>query len=1016
MFHLLLLRNRATERPPRTQPIVFLLLFSLLGFGLAGPVRAQSQRYEAEDPQVAQPLGGASIGNVHSNYSGSGFVEHLTTTGAAVRFTVPAQVAGRYYVTLRYAASSNDRNLNVYVNGSLAGPTQLRATPSWSHWASKTELLTLRADTNTIEYRFDSNNSGWVNLDYIWLSKFSGNGALAQPIRLGDQLLVRKLVSIPDREPGKRPVLNNMAFTGNRLFVGEQIGGKIYELVTTSSGGRTPVLFLDVAAAVQANTGGRALNTHNEAHGGLRGIAFHPEFASNGKFYTALMETRPDSTTGHRYISDVTNPISADGVVVEWTYDFQTRAVNSASYREVCRIGMPMYDHPIKQIDFNRYATPGHEDYGLLYIAHGDGSHQSVSVGGGQNNDALGKILRINPLAHPTGSYSIPPTNPFVNDPAWLDEIYALGFRNPHTFSFEQSSNNTTHLVVGDAGRDNVEEINLVVSGGNYGWPRYEGTFEHLQQGGGVIQGVAPLLSSTPSSTIFPAAQWGHQGTPGVGFVAQATVSGYALLNPIDNRKYYLFADFADAGRIFYSDFEAMVGTTRQGAASSLTQAPVKECRILFDHDNNVHTPARQRYSMHDVFNDETGYPSGSTRTDLRFGQGPNGEVYLLSKTNGWLYEVHSLRTSASPAYAHEAEDAQTNATVARFGQPKHPGHTGSGHVRGVTETGKFVQFDVNVPTTGVYLLDLRYAAGRSDTRTMSLYVNGQRATQVGFAPTNGWSDWQTQTTAVELTAGPNTVTYRVDAGDNGAIDPDVLHVRSSTYEAEDATINEQLSRVWDGHSGYRGSGFVEQLTTTGSHVTFNVPIPRAATYVAEVRYAAGAGTGGPLRTMSVYLNGTKVEQAQFPSTDTWSSWATQSLPLRLVAGTNIIKYQMDATDSGWINLDYLQLRHPLQGRAAQTSELAVLPTEARLAAPYPNPANTYLEISGATTKTATAQLKQPMRADLYNNYGKLVRTATGNTAEAMRLNTAALPEGFYHVVLTQPGQLMQRHNIQVRH
>ena len=201
-------------------------------------------------------------------------------------------------------------------------------------------------------------------------------------------------VQIPDSGLG-RARLNNFATTGDRLFVVEDFDGKIYEISRTASGGEA-ALFFDVKAAIAAATD-RNLDNTSIFHGGLRSVAFHPNFASNGLFYTSVMESRPRSPNPDDYLSDAVNPIVADGVLIEWQADPATGQVDPGSYRQVFRVGMPVYDHPIKQIAFNPYAEPGDADFANLYVAHGDGSVQSATAGGGFNNDALGKILRINP-------------------------------------------------------------------------------------------------------------------------------------------------------------------------------------------------------------------------------------------------------------------------------------------------------------------------------------------------------------------------------------------------------------------------------------------------------------------------------------------------------------------------------------------------------------------------------------------------------------------------------------------
>lgn len=124
-----------------------------------------------------------------------------------------------------------------------------------------------------------------------------------------------------------------------------------------------------------------------------------------------------------------------------------------------------------------------------------------------------------------------------------------------------------------------------------------------------------------------------------------------------------------------------------------------------------------------------------------------------------------------------------------------------------------------------------------------------------------------------------------------------------TTYEAENATLSGGASA---GSSG--GIGYAEYITTPGaSAVTFSaVTVAEARTYAVDLRYAAARPS---VASLSVYVNGADMTQVLFPSTGSWGSWATQTVFLNLQQGTNTIRLRYDADDSGWINLDYLQVK-----------------------------------------------------------------------------------------------------------
>ena len=139
--------------------------------------------YQAESAALT---GGAAANSSRSNYTGSGYVDGFTAAGASATFTVQAPDSGNYWVTLRYANGvvvageqssfptvypAGKGSLSIYVNGVKAGTTYLDRTTNWNVWMMQGELLTLRAGSNQLAYRFDAGNVGQVALDYIAASK-----------------------------------------------------------------------------------------------------------------------------------------------------------------------------------------------------------------------------------------------------------------------------------------------------------------------------------------------------------------------------------------------------------------------------------------------------------------------------------------------------------------------------------------------------------------------------------------------------------------------------------------------------------------------------------------------------------------------------------------------------------------------------------------------------------------------------------------------------------------------------
>jgi glucose/arabinose dehydrogenase len=195
---------------------------------------------------------------------------------------------------------------------------------------------------------------------------------------------------------------------------------------------------------------------------GLLGLAFHPAFADNGRFYVyysaPLRPETPHPDWNH------TSHVSEFRVA----RDTPNRA-DPASERVLLHIDQPLRFHNGGALAFG---PDGH-----LYIALGDGGdlyvfgEGEVSEGNAQATDRLlGKILRIDVSGHP---YRIPDDNPFVGQHRYRPEIWALGLRNPYRCSFD--TRGELGFVCGDVGEAGYEEVDVVRAGGNYGWPIREG-------------------------------------------------------------------------------------------------------------------------------------------------------------------------------------------------------------------------------------------------------------------------------------------------------------------------------------------------------------------------------------------------------------------------------------------------------------------------------------------------------------------------------------------------------------
>jgi glucose/arabinose dehydrogenase len=220
-----------------------------------------------------------------------------------------------------------------------------------------------------------------------------------------------------------------------RLFVVEK-GGRV---VIVADGSLVPTPFLDLRSQV---------STGNEQ--GLLSLAFHPDYAANGRFFVDLTDPAGDTRVIEFRVS-ASDPDRAD----------------PGSARVVLAIDQPFSNHNGGLVLFG--------PDGMLYVGTGDGGSGGDPRGNGQSlGTLLGKLLRID--VDGGDPYAIPSDNPFVDTPGARPEVWAYGLRNPWRFSFDRE---TGDLYIADVGQNRIEELNAVRGAGaglNYGWNVMEGT------------------------------------------------------------------------------------------------------------------------------------------------------------------------------------------------------------------------------------------------------------------------------------------------------------------------------------------------------------------------------------------------------------------------------------------------------------------------------------------------------------------------------------------------------------
>jgi glucose/arabinose dehydrogenase len=330
-----------------------------------------------------------------------------------------------------------------------------------------------------------------------------------------------------------------------RVFVVEQ-NGRI-RIVENGSVLSTP--FLDIQGQVR-----------HSGEQGLLGLAFHPSYSQNGYFFVNYSNNSGNNVIARIQVSS--NPNVAD----------------ASTETQVISLNQPYSNHNGGMIAFG--------PNGYLWIGTGDGGSGGDPGNRAQNpQNLLGKMLRIDVDTLP---YTIPPSNPFVSDAGTLDEIWALGVRNPWRFSFDKESGD---LWIADVGQNAWEEINIEMSGDsggrNYGWRLMEGN--HCYNPSNCNQ----------AGLTLPIKEYGHNA-------GYSITGGYA----------YRGGQMAKMhSRYFYADY----GTNKIWSLRWDGTAVVD----FQDHTSELTRP--------------NGQP---IRSISGFGQDGAGEVYICSLTGGQIFRI----------------------------------------------------------------------------------------------------------------------------------------------------------------------------------------------------------------------------------------------------------------------------------------------------------------------------------------------------------------------------------------
>ena len=467
---------------------------------------------------------------------------------------------------------------------------------------------------------------------------------IAEPIaKRGLMVEIRDLTRLPDTRELRAAELDvNPGGWARPSFVRDLPDGRRF---VNDSRGFLYLLDRNNKPTVYANVAVTFPNAiYDRLESGFIGFDFHPEFAKNGLFYTVHSERGPGNPVAPTFsppgftAADVTK----HNVITEWHTSNPAANTFEGTRRELLRVGHIVMNltHPMGFVGFNPTAKPGSPDYGLLYTS---GSDLGFSNGGGPraNNPnqvqrldtVVGAILRIDPRSPSVsggtkglGDYTIPPANKFAadGDPKTLGEIYAYGFRNAHRLSWDLSDGT---MFASDIGMNNIEEVNIIRNGENYGWMKREGYYENgVTRPGGALNQLYPLAADvfegrTKDGFTYPVAIYDHSE-------GQAITGGFAYTGPIAAlRGKFVFGDIA-RGRLFAADVAAM---KKADDGIPRTVAPVEEIQLYVrDAGGN-----RTYVTFRELIDNAMG--NTMPRADLHLSVGRDAEIFVTSRQDGMI-------------------------------------------------------------------------------------------------------------------------------------------------------------------------------------------------------------------------------------------------------------------------------------------------------------------------------------------------------------------------------------------
>lgn len=411
---------------------------------------------------------------------------------------------------------------------------------------------------------------------------------------------------------------------------------------------------------------------------GLMNFVFDPEYAKNGIFYTLHMENADGpadnlvpktgvvaglNLEGYKTTAALSKSPSADArfaremVIVEWKDRQIANTTFEGTAREVFRLQIPGLFHPLNEMTFNPSARPGDPEWRVMYLGIGDagtGERPGPMRMHAQRLDTYqGKILRIipNPSEHTatstlseSGQYRIPNDNPFATVKGARKEIWAYGLRNPHrlTWYVDPARPREPVLLAFNIGLVSWETVMIIKKGANYGYPLREG---NQSMGEGNSMGALPaddvlpilLSDSVKMGTVkptYPVLAYPH--APGGG---DAIANGFFYRGSRHKalQGTFVFSDIT-TGRIWYANMTEVLAADD---GNPLTLA--KHNELITPLRPLIEETYKKRGGRAEGLPGRSAV-AGAGRLDIRLAEDKGGELYILSKGDGMIREIKSVK------------------------------------------------------------------------------------------------------------------------------------------------------------------------------------------------------------------------------------------------------------------------------------------------------------------------------------------------------------------------------------